>query len=202
VDAAPTLLSLAKSAPENKYKVRALRGYLGLARKFAMPEPQRVEMCRNAVDVALRVDEQKLALDVLTLHPSPEGLNLAIRMKQTASLRDAATAATLVIAQKLGGQGVDVQKLLAGAGLDPVKLEIVKAVYGAGAAQKDVTEVVRKQAGNLPLITLASSSYNASFGGDPAPGVVKQLKSQYRINGKTGEAVFAENDLIILPLPN
>ncbi len=202
VDAAPVLLQLAKTAPDNKYKVRALRGYLGLARKFAMPEPQRVEMCRNAVDAALRVDEQKLALDVLQLRPSPEGLNLAVQMKQTPALEEAATAATLVIAQKLGGKGVDVQKLLAGAGLDPVKLEIVKAVYGSGAKQKDVTDAVRKQAGNLPLITLASSSYNASFGGDPAPGVVKQLKIEYRINGKAGEAAFAENDLIILPMPN
>ena len=202
VDAAPVLLKLAKTAPDNKYKVRALRGYLGLARKFAMPEPQRVEMCRNAVDAALRVDEQKLALDVLQLRPSPEGLNLAVQMKQTPALKEAATAATLVIAQKLGGKGVDVQKLLAGAGLDPVKLEIVKAVYGSGAKQKDVTDAVRKHAGNLPLITLASSSYNASFGGDPAPGVVKQLKIEYRINGKAGEAAFAENDLIILPMPN
>ena len=202
VDAAPVLLKLAKTASDNKYKVRALRGYLGLARKFAMPEPQRVEMCRNAVDAALRVDEQKLALDVLQLRPSPEGLNLAVQMKRTPALKEAATAATLVIAQKLGSNGVDVQKLLAGAGLDPVKLEIVKAVYGSGAKQKDVTSVVRKQAGNLPLITLAASSYNASFGGDPAPGVVKQLKIQYRINGRAGEAAFAENDLIILPMPN
>lgn len=202
VDAAPVLLDLAKTAPESKYKVRALRGYLGLARKFAMPEPDRVEMCRNAVDVALRLDEQKLALDVLSLHPSADGLNLAIRMKQAPALKDAATAATLVIAQKLGGKGVDVQKLLAGAGLDPVKLEIVKAEYGAGAKRKDVTALVRKQAGNLPLITLAASSYNASFGGDPAPGTVKQLKIQYRINGKAGEASFAENALIILPMPN
>ncbi len=65
-----------------------------------------------------------------------------------------------------------------------------QAEYGAGSTQKDVTEVLRKQAGDLPLITLASSSYNASFGGDPVPGSVKQLKIQYRINGKTGEASF------------
>jgi len=48
---------------------------------------------------------------------------------------------------------------------------------------------------------LASASYNASFGGDPLPGVTKQLKIQYRINGKAGEATFAENALIILPIP-
>ncbi|HBN74773.1 MAG TPA: PBS lyase, partial [Planctomycetaceae bacterium] len=82
-----------------------------------------------------------------------------------------------------------------------VKLEIVKAEYGAGSQQKDVTDILRKQASDSPLIPLAASGYNASFGGDPAPGVVKQLKIQYRINDKTSEATFAENALILLPLP-
>jgi hypothetical protein len=61
--------------------------------------------------------------------------------------------------------------------------------------------MLRKRAGDLPLITLAAGSYNASFGGDPASGVVKKLRVQYRINGKSGEASFAENALIILPMP-
>jgi hypothetical protein len=34
-----------------------------------------------------------------------------------------------------------------------------------------------------------------------APGVVKQLRIEYRINGKSGEATFAENALILLPIP-
>ncbi len=37
--------------------------------------------------------------------------------------------------------------------------------------------------------------------GDPLPGVVKQLKIQYRINDKPGEASFAENATIMLPTP-
>ena len=85
--------------------------------------------------------------------------------------------------------------------LDPVKLEIVRAEYGAGDTTKDVTKIVRKQAGNSRWINLASSSYNASFGGDPVPGQVKELKIQYRIDGKSGETSFAENALILLPLP-
>ena len=35
VDAAPVLLDLAKTAPEEKYQIRALRGYIRLARQFA-----------------------------------------------------------------------------------------------------------------------------------------------------------------------
>ena len=96
---------------------------------------------------------------------------------------------------------MDVNELIAAVGLDKIKLEIVKAEYGAGAAMKDVTEVVKKQASNVPLIALNARDYNSSFGGDPAPGVVKQLKIQYRINNKSGEATFAENAMILLPLP-
>ena len=201
LDVAPVLLDLAKTAPAEKFRIRALRGYIGVARKFAMPEKQRVEMCQNAFDVATRIDEKKLVLDVLALHASPQGLRLATKAMGTRALKPKATQATLNIAQKLGGKGVNVKELLSGAGLDNVKLEIVKAEYGAGAIQKDVTAVLRKRAGNLPLITLASTSYNASFGGDPAPGVVKKLRIQYRINGKVGESSFAENALIVLPMP-
>ena len=81
------------------------------------------------------------------------------------------------------------------------RMAAVKAEYGAGSTQLDVTAVLRKQAGDLPLITLASTSYNTSFGRDPIPGSVKRLRIQYRINGKAGEVSFAENALIILPLP-
>ena len=200
VDAAPVLLDLAKTAPAEKYQVRALRGYIGLARKFAMPEQDRVAMCQQALTASSQSAEQKLVLDVLALHPSIESLTLAIKTMKVPALKEDATQATLVIAQKLSGK-VDVSEQLAQAGLDKVKLEIIKAEYGSGSTQKDVTAVLRKQVGDLPLITLASASYNANFGGDPVPGSVKQLKVQYRINGKAGEATFAENALIILPMP-
>lgn len=201
VEAAPVLLDLAENAPENKYRVRALRGYIGLARKFAMPAPERAKMCQQAFDAAQRPDEQVLVLEVLKIHPSAAALALAIKAIEVAEIKDEATQAALVIAQKVGGKGVDVTQLLKGAGLAKVKLEIIKAEYGSGSTQQDVTSFVRKHAGSLPLITLGSPSYNASFGGDPAPGIVKRLKIQYRINGKDGEASFAENALIVLPIP-
>jgi HEAT repeat protein len=201
VDAAPVLLDLAKTAPSEKYRVRALRGYLGLARKFAMPEAERVQMCRNAIDATGRVTEHRLALDVLKLHPSAEGLQLSIALSKNPELKADAGAVALVIARKIGGGSVDVNELIAAVGLDPIKLEILKADYGAGAAIKDVTEIVKKQATNVPLIALNAGDYNSSFGGDPAPGVVKRLTIQYRINNKSSEATFAENAMILLPLP-
>ncbi|MFP6764501.1 MAG: HEAT repeat domain-containing protein, partial [Planctomycetaceae bacterium] len=201
VAAAPVLLDLARTGPEEKYRVRALRGYIGLARKFSMTDRQRAEMCQSALDTARRSAEQKLVLDVLKIHPSVQGLKLAINAMQVPALKSDASQAVLVIAQKTGGNGADVRRMLAGAGFGKIRLEIVKAQYGAGAKQKDVTAVLRKQGRDFPLITLATASYNTSFGGDPAPGVVKQLKIQYRINGKAGEAVFAENTMILLPMP-
>ena len=201
VDAAPVLLDLAKTAPEARFQIRALRGYLGLARKFAMPESQRAEMCQVAIDAANRSAEKELALEVLQLHPSNEGLMLAIATMKDSELKEQATRAALVIAQKLGGNA-DVSASLAKAGFERVKLEILNAEYGAGAKQLDVTELIKQVAGDLPFIALQAENYNAAFGGDPAPGVVKQLTIRYRINGKDAEATFAENELIVLPTPN
>jgi HEAT repeat protein len=199
-DAAPVLLDLAKSN-SNPYQVRAIRGYIRIARQFVLPEDQRMVMCQNAFDAARQTAEKKLVLDVLERYPTMEGIKMATKAMKTPELKDEATQTTLIIAQKLGGKGVDVKELLTSAGIEKMKVEIVKAEYGAGATQKDVTEVLKKKVTDLPIVTLDSTSYNASFGGDPLPGSVKKLKVKYRIDGKAGEAAFAEDSLIILPMP-
>lgn len=201
LDAAPVLLDLAKTAPTAQFRNRALKGYISLARRFAMPDEQRADMCQKAFDLSKELPEQKLVLDVCRIQPSVETLKFAIKLMQVPDLKEDATQATLLIAQKLGAKGVNVREQLSKAGFEKVKVEILKAEYGAGATQKDVTEIVKKQAGDLPLITLTNPSYNASFGGDPAPNTVKQLKIKYSINGKPGEATFAEDALIVLPMP-
>ena len=200
-DAAPVLLDLAETAPERKYQVRALRGYIRIARQFRMPEPERAEMCQKAFEVAQYAAEQKLVLEVLERYPNTETFKLAVNALQNPELKDEAAEVTLAIATKLIGKGNDMSALLSESGLETVKLEIVKAEYGSESTQKDVTAVLREQAGNSPLILLASTSYNECFGGDPVPGADKQLKIQYEINGKAGEASFVEDALIILPAP-
>ena len=199
-DAAPVLLELAKLS-SNPFQVRAMRGYIRIARQFVLPEDQRMEMCQMAFDTARQTAEKKLVLDILKRYPTPAGFKLAAKAIAVPDLKADATETTLLIAQKLGTKGVDVKELLTSAGMDKMKIEIVKAEYGAGTTQKDVTEVLQKQIGDLPLIVLGSDGYNGSFGGDPVPGSVKQLKVQYKINGKAGEATFAENATIILPMP-
>lgn len=203
VDAAPELLELAKSTTSEKYQVRAIRGYIGLVRKFKnIPDAERVEMCQSALAACRNVADQKLVLEVLKLYPTIGTLKLAVKAGQDyPDLKDDASQAALAIGQKLGGKSPEVAELLSKVGLGKVKIEIVKAEYGAGASQKDVTEMIQKQAADFQLINLPDANYNASFGGDPAPNTVKQLKIQYKINGKPGEATFAENALIILPMP-
>ena len=200
-DAAPVLLDLAKTGSADKYQARALRGYVRIARQFVLPEDERIAMCKKALDACRTPAEEKLVLEVLKRYPSEAGLRLALKALQVPELKDDATQTALAIAQKLPGKADVVRDLLSEAGLEKVKLEIVKAQYGAGNTHKDVTEAVKKQAADVPMITLASSSYNEAFGGDPVPGTVKQLKIQYKINGKAGEASFAENAVILLPMP-
>ena len=82
-----------------------------------------------------------------------------------------------------------------------MKLEIIKAEYGAGAQTKDVTAILRRHAKNYRVVFLPVATYNESFGGDPVPGISKQLKIKYRIDGKDGEVSLNENATVVLPMP-
>jgi HEAT repeat protein len=202
IDAAPVLLDLTKTAPDEKYKARAIRGYIRIARQFVMPEPERLAMCEKALQACRNASEQKLLFDILKRYPTIDTLKMALKMIQDVpELKDDGTQAVMAIAQKLSTKGDEVTELLTKGGLGKVKLEIVKAEYGAGPTQKDVTETLQKQASDFQLVSLPQAGYNEAFGGDPAPNTVKQLKVQYRINGKDGQATFAENALIVLPMP-
>jgi HEAT repeat protein len=201
LDAAPMLANLAKSAAEAKYEVRSVRAYIRLVRQFPMADEKRAEMCRTAMAIAKRDAEKKLVLEVLQRYPSLEGLQLASEAAKTASLKPEATKAVVVIAQKIGGKSPQVKQILAQLGQQQVKIEILKAEYGAGGKLKDVTDLVRQAVHGFPLLILKSSNYNGAFGGDPAPGTVKQLKVEYSLNGKKAKAAFAENATIVLPNP-
>jgi len=199
-DAAPVLLELAKS-PTNRYHVRSMRGYVRIARQFVLPEDERFDMCQEAYETARQISEKKLVLDVLKRYPSMDGLMLSIKAMQVPELKEDATQTTLQVAQKLSSSGTDLTGVLTQAGFEKVKVEIVKAEYGSGSTQKDVTSLLQKHVSDLPLISLPSDNYNTSFGGDPVPGSEKTLKIQYRVNGKKGELSFAENAFIVLPMP-
>ncbi len=199
-DAAPVLLEQAKTSSADKYQVRALRGYIRIARQFTLPLEQRAEMCRRALEAANRPEEQKLVLAVLERYPHAETLKIAVGATEIPGLKEDAGRSALIVAQKLGNDVPEVRAQLAKAGLEPLKVEIIKAEYGAGGTQRDVTLLLQKHAKGLATIDLPGQ-YNDVLGGDPAQGVPKVLKIQYRMNGKTGEATFGENQPIALPTP-
>jgi hypothetical protein len=166
-----------------------------------MSDSQRAEMCQQALAAARRPEERKLVLEILERYPNVETLRVAVNASQVPELKSDADRVALAMATKLAGKAADPRELLGHIGGKPVQVEILKAEYGAGDRQKDVTEIVQKHARNAPLILLPSSTYNESFGGDPAPGTAKQLKVQFKIEGAVGEVSLPENALILLPQP-
>ena len=62
-DAGPQLLELSKTLAEPKYKVRALRGYIRIARQLNMTPAERLAMCRAALAAAQRREEKSLAVE-------------------------------------------------------------------------------------------------------------------------------------------
>lgn len=200
--AAPVLLELAKSEGEGKYGIRGLRGYIRLIRQFSMPDEQRLTMARIAMGLATHDDEKKLVLRAIERYPGVATLKIVVEASKDPALRDTAAGVAMAMAQKLRPRTPEIRALLAQAGQQPVKLEILKAEYGAGTTWKDVTAILKKRARNLPLIILPKEGYNASFGGDPVPGTPKVLKIHYRIDGKDGQVTLRENDMILLPTGN
>ena len=145
------------------------------------------------IDVLKRPQNQSLPI-----------LQYAVELaKSDTELKHDAIQAALANAasSKLADKQAEIADLLGQLDLPEVKLEIVKAEYGAGGMQKDVTELLQTAAANRQWIKLPSTNYSEAFGGDPAPGTPKKLTIQYRIDGKSAEASLTENALVILLLP-
>lgn len=200
-DAGPSLLELAREMPAGKFQSRAFRGYLRILRQFTPSDDDRSQMGRQAYAAARTADDRRAVLDAVRRTPTMDMLTLAVEAGTVPELREEARTATATILSKMGEATPEAWALAGRLGLPKVQLEILRATYGAGDVQKDVTTPLRKVAGNVPLIPLPAASYNASFGGDPAPGKPKRLAIQYRLDGVLGEASFAEDAAIILPLP-
>lgn len=79
---------------------------------------------------------------------------------------------------------------------ESANLEILHATYGAEGRRADVTSVVRAAANGNQLQFAVS---NGALGGDPAPGLHKNLRVIYRWNGMRYEAVAAEGTTLALP---
>lgn len=113
VDAAPVLIDLARTLSEDKYKVRALRGYIRLARQFAANDGQRVAMCQQALAAATRTAEQKLVLDAVSRSPNIEALRLVVKAAETPELKEDGARAAQAIYDKMRNKSAEAKALLA-----------------------------------------------------------------------------------------
>ena len=95
IDVAPPLLDLAQNLENRKYKIRALRGYIRVARQLNMTAEQRLEVCRNTLANAERNDEKKLVFEVLRRYPTPQAVSYTIELLGDKQLNVPA-AATIV----------------------------------------------------------------------------------------------------------
>jgi hypothetical protein len=101
-DAAPHLFRIAAS--DSKYKIRALRGYLRIARQLNLSPEERLKMAQEALIIARRPDERKLVLDVLTRCPSTAAIDMALTLLEESAVRPQAAETMVVIAEKIKDQ--------------------------------------------------------------------------------------------------
>jgi len=100
-DAAPVLLELAGPQSPSKFRTRALRGYLRIARQFDLPVKERAEMCRKALAVAEEDVDRTAVLDILKRYPAPATLAVAQEAAARPQLATEAQAAVAAIREKL-----------------------------------------------------------------------------------------------------
>lgn len=99
-DAAPVLLDLARTGTP-KYRIRALRAYIRVARQLEVPDPQRIVMCQQVLPLLKRDDEKKLIIEVLRRYPAAEGLPLVTAYLDSPALKADAVDAAVWIGEKI-----------------------------------------------------------------------------------------------------
>ena len=101
-DAAPVLLELATTDKAGPYRGRALKGYLRIARQFALPEEERAAMCRWALAAARDAADRKAVIEILVRYPHAATLAVAREAVAVPEVAEEAKTAVAVIEAKLG----------------------------------------------------------------------------------------------------
>jgi HEAT repeat protein len=101
IDAAPDLLVLAKTAPEQRERTLSVRAFLGLAAHPDLPADQRLSMCRQAAEVTTGADDRRLLLSVLARVPSPEALAMVTARLDDPETKDEACTAAVTIGEAI-----------------------------------------------------------------------------------------------------
>jgi len=100
-DAAPDLLQLAKTAPDESQKIAALRGYISLVRDESLSTEKKLAMVKEAAELIQRDEEKKLLLGVLGEVPAVEALSIAMAHLSNPATKDEASFAAVAISEKI-----------------------------------------------------------------------------------------------------
>ena len=199
--ALPVLLELAEApeAPVADAARAALSGYpegTADASVIALLQDPRAPMRRLAISL---VAQRRLNTALPQLLRAAEDPDAAVRTASLKALAELAGPAEVPALVDLLGRSaertaVEATLLAACTRIPPgagTGIVIRKAVYGGvtGGGQADVTPAVARQVAEGQGEVRAA---NADFGRDPAPGVVKQLRVEYEIEGRAGSLVVPE----------
>ncbi len=113
VDAGPVLLDLATQLPDGKFRSRAFRGYLRIARQFGGSPGEKVAMCHQAMQAARTVDDRRAVLEAVQTVPSRAAIKLVVDSAGEADLQDAARAAARSILTVIGDRDPQARQLAA-----------------------------------------------------------------------------------------
>jgi len=100
-DAAPELLKLARTLRNDKFRTRALRGYIRLARQLSLPTEQKLAMSEAAFGAAQRDEERRLILAALSRVPSAKAISMIVPHLAHPALAEDAAAAALAVGEKI-----------------------------------------------------------------------------------------------------
>lgn len=138
IDVAPPLLDLAQSLENRKYKIRALRGYIRVARQLNMTPDERLEVCRNTLASAERNDEKKLVFEVLRRYPTPQAVNFTIKLLKEKDLNIPASATIVSWAER----GTPIENTL----LQDALQQVIATTNNAGLKQRAAQQLERIKA--------------------------------------------------------
>lgn len=100
-DVLPDLVQLAKTSPDPRFKILALRGWLAIIPQQQASDAQKLAALKEALALTQRKEEKQLALSALAQIPTLEALALVEPCLADPELKDEAAIAAVAIAGKL-----------------------------------------------------------------------------------------------------
>jgi len=132
-DPAADVLEIARTSADEKYKILAFRGYAGMIALKDLPVEKKLAMCKEAMGLAKRPEEKKLALAGLAETPHPESLKMIEACMADAAVKAEAELALLKAAQGMAAANpaearAALSKLMASSGNIKIKQQAQSAL--------------------------------------------------------------------------